>query len=74
MGFGLAAALAKGLSNIYVTAPTPENLKTFFEFTVIGLEALGFQRSLHFEVIKEGDKSTDSVIKINFFAKHKQIV
>jgi N-acetyltransferase 10 len=57
MGLGLAAALAKGLSNIYVTAPSAENLKTFFEFAQIGLEALGFQKSLHFEVVKEGDKN-----------------
>lgn len=73
MGLGLAAALAKGLSNIYVTAPTPENLKTFFEFAQIGLEALGFQKSLHFEVVKDGDKSADNVVKIIFYAKHKQV-
>lgn len=74
MGFGLAAALAKGMTNIFVTAPTPENLKTFFEFAIIGLEALGFQKSLHFEVEKSGDKANDPIVRINFYAKHKQIV
>lgn len=74
MGFGLAAALAKGMTNIFVTAPTPDNLKTFFEFAIVGLEALGFQKSLHFEVIKSGERNSDPVVRINFYAKHKQIV
>jgi N-acetyltransferase 10 len=30
VGMGIAAAVASGLSNIFVTAPGPENLKTLF--------------------------------------------
>ena len=84
MGLGLAAALAKGISNIFVTAPTPENLSTFFEFCIKGLELLGFKQSLHFEVLRapvergerqaENKGSMESVTRINFFATHKQIV
>lgn len=78
MGFGLAAALSKGVTNIFVTAPAPENLITFFEFTVKGLELLGFKQSIHFEVVKSsernGEKVPEAIVRINFFATHKQIV
>lgn len=74
MGFGLAAALAKGLSTIFVTAPAPENLGTFFEFCIKGLEALGFQENLHFEVVRAGSKNMDCIVRLSFHAKHKQVV
>lgn len=78
MGFGLAAALAKGVTNIFVTAPAPENLTTFFEFTIKGLELLGFKQSVHFEVVKSanknGERTVETVVRINFYATHKQIV
>ena len=32
LGLGIAGALALGYSNIFVTAPSPENLRTLFEF------------------------------------------
>lgn len=32
MGLAIAGALALGYSNIFVTAPSPENLRTLFEF------------------------------------------
>lgn len=38
-----AAALKLGFSNIFVTAPSPENLVTFFEFLISSLETLDFR-------------------------------
>ena len=32
LGLAIAGALALGYSNIFVSAPTPENLRTLFEF------------------------------------------
>jgi len=32
LGLGIAGALGLGYSNIFVTAPSPENLRTLFEF------------------------------------------
>jgi N-acetyltransferase 10 len=32
LGLGIAGALALGYSNIFVTAPSPENLRTLFDF------------------------------------------
>ena len=51
IGMSTAAAVAMGLSNIFVTAPSPENLPTFFEFLVKGLDALGFKENQHFDII-----------------------
>jgi N-acetyltransferase 10 len=50
LGLGLAAAVALGMSNMYVSSPTPENLGTLFEFIVKGLNALGFQAHMHYQV------------------------
>lgn len=36
LGIAVAAAVAFGYSNIFVTSPSPENLKTFFEFVFKG--------------------------------------
>jgi N-acetyltransferase 10 len=36
LGLAVAGAVAFGYSNIFVSSPSPENLKTFFEFVFIG--------------------------------------
>jgi tRNA(Met) C34 N-acetyltransferase TmcA len=36
LGLCLAGAIAYGYANIFVTAPSPENLKTVFEFLLKG--------------------------------------
>ena len=43
LGLAIAGALALGYANIFVTAPSPENLKTLFEFAVGGLEQMGYK-------------------------------
>lgn len=52
IGLCLAGAVSYGLSNIFVTAPSPENLKTVFEFVISGLKALKYTEHLDFEVNK----------------------
>ena len=51
IGISVAAGIACGFSSIFVTAPNPENLKTFFSFVFLGLEALGYKDNLHYEII-----------------------
>lgn len=41
LGIAVAGAIAFGYSNIFVTSPSPENLKTFFEFV--------FKGNIHFK-------------------------
>lgn len=43
LGLSVASAIVYGYSNIFVTAPSPENLKTLFEFVFKGLEALNYR-------------------------------
>lgn len=50
IGLCLAGAVSYGYSNIFVTAPSPENLKAVFEFVLIGLKALKYTEHLDFEV------------------------
>lgn len=40
MGLSIAAAIAFGYSNIFVTSPSPENLKTLFEFVFKGTRCI----------------------------------
>jgi N-acetyltransferase 10 len=48
IGLGIAGAIKLGYSSIYVTAPSPLNLKTLFEFVVVGLENLGYKERMDF--------------------------
>ena len=43
LGLAVATAVAYGYSNIFVTSPSPENLKTFFEFVFKGFDAIEYQ-------------------------------
>lgn len=43
LGLAVAGALALGYSNIFVTAPSPENLRTLFEFVFKGLDELDYK-------------------------------
>ena len=48
IGLAIAAAIKLGFSSIFVTAPSPNNLKTLFEFLVNGLEILGYKERMDF--------------------------
>lgn len=45
LGLAIAAAIAYNYTNILVTSPHPENLKTLFKFLLEGLDALGYEVS-----------------------------
>ncbi len=45
LGLAIAGAIAFGYSNIFVTAPSPENLNTLFDFVFQGLDALEYKAS-----------------------------
>lgn len=51
IGLCLAGAVSYGFANIFVTAPSAENLKTVFEFIISGLKALRYTEHLDFEVM-----------------------
>ena len=42
LGLAIAASIAHGYSNIFITSPSPENLKTLFEFVFKGFDGLNY--------------------------------
>ncbi|KAK6023751.1 putative ATPase DUF699 [Ostertagia ostertagi] len=61
-GLALAGAVAFGYSNIFVTSPSPENLRTLFEFVMKGFDTDGlpeFQKAL---------------VRVNVFREHRQTI
>lgn len=55
LGISIAGAIAFGYSNIFVSSPSPENLNTLFEFVVKGLNAMGYEEHLNYEVLRSTD-------------------
>lgn len=56
LGLALAAAIKAEYHNIFVTSPTPENLKTLFEFVIKGLNALGYEETTDYEVVRSNNE------------------
>lgn len=75
IGLCLAGAISYGYSNVFVTAPSPENLKTVFEFLIKGLQAFNYQEHIDYEVLTEhiGDVGK-VVVRVNIFRQHRQTV
>ncbi|KAH8740787.1 hypothetical protein FG386_002749 [Cryptosporidium ryanae] len=85
LGLSLACAISQGYSNIFITAPTPENVITVFEFIEIGLISLGYVEHKHFELVRSklghesnvGGESRNSVsrlIRVSVFKEHRQTI
>jgi N-acetyltransferase 10 len=75
LGISLAAAVAYGYSNIFIAAPSPENLKTLFQFLFKGFEALGYEEHHDYNIVQS--KSPDypkSVVRVNIFKNHRQTI
>ncbi|KAH9479353.1 RNA cytidine acetyltransferase [Psilocybe cubensis] len=80
LGLAIAAALAHGYANIFVTSPSPENLKTLFEFVFKGLDALGYEEHLDYDIAvaqnlgENKEESSKSVVRVNVFRDHRQTI
>lgn len=75
LGLSVASALAKGLTQIYVSAPSPENLKTFFQFTKQGLKKLGYKERSEYDVVVSTKPAYNkAVVQLNVTKSHKQCV
>ena len=70
-----ASAVLMGFSNIYITAPSPENLVTYFEFLIKALETLGMKENQNFDVIQSTNPDFNkAIIRINIYKTHRQFV
>jgi N-acetyltransferase 10 len=75
LGLAIAGALGLGYSNIFVTAPSPENLRTLFEFIVRGLDGLGYAEHVDYEIVESTNPAFGRApIRVNVFKTHRQTV
>lgn len=75
LGMSLAAAVAYGYSNIFVTAPSPENLNTVFDFIFKGFDALKYKEHLDYEIIQSTNPEfNNAIVRVNIFREHRQTI
>lgn len=74
MGLAIAGAVALGYSNIFVTAPTPENLRTLFEFVFKGLDALDYKEHLDYDLVESTNPEFGkAIVRVNIYRSHRQV-
>lgn len=75
LGLAIAAALAHGYSNIFVTSPSPENLQTLFEFVFKGMDALGYEEHLDYDIMQSTNPDFNkAIVRVNVFRSHRQTI
>ncbi|KAH3764049.1 N-acetyltransferase 10 [Pelomyxa schiedti] len=75
LGLAITGAIVMGYSNVYVTAPSPDNLRTVFEFVIRGFDALGFHEHQDFNIIQSENVDLQKpVVRINIFRAHRQTI
>ncbi|KAI0263903.1 GNAT acetyltransferase 2-domain-containing protein [Gloeopeniophorella convolvens] len=75
LGLAIAAALAHGYSNIFVTSPSPENLKTLFEFVFKGMDELGYEEHLDYDIAQSTNPDFNkAIVRVNVFRQHRQTI
>ena len=75
LGLAIAAALAHGYSNIFVTSPSPENLKTLFEFIFKGMDGLGYEEHLDYDIAQSTNPEfNNAIVRVNVFRDHRQTI
>lgn len=75
LGLAIAAALTYGYSNIFVTSPSPENLKTLFEFVFKGMDALGYEEHLDYDIAQSTNPDFNkAIVRVNVFRSHRQTI
>ena len=75
LGLAVAAAIAHGYSNIFITSPTPENLRTLFEFIFKGFDALKYDEHLDYDIIQSTNPTFNkAIVRVNVFRNHRQTI
>jgi N-acetyltransferase 10 len=74
MGLAIAGAVALGYSNIFVTAPSPENLRTLFEFVFKGLDAMEYKEHLDYDLMESTNPDFGkAIVRVNIYRSHRQV-
>ncbi|AGO10706.1 AaceriAGR346Cp [[Ashbya] aceris (nom. inval.)] len=75
LGIALAAAVSHGYSNMFVTSPSPENLKTLFEFIFKGFDALGYQEHIDYDIIQSTNPAFNkAIVRVDIKRAHRQTI
>ena len=75
LGVAIAAAVAHGYSNIFITSPSPENLKTLFEFIFKGFDALNYSDHLDYDIIQSTNPAFNkAIVRVNIHRAHRQTI
>jgi N-acetyltransferase 10 len=76
LGLAVACAVGMGYSNIFVSSPHPENLKTFFEFLFHGFDALEYKEHQDYDLLTSTNPAygVGSIVRVNVFHSHRQTV
>lgn len=75
LGVAIAAAVAHGYSNIFITSPNPENLKTLFEFVFKGFDALGYLDHVDYTILQSTNPDFNkAIVRVNIHRQHRQTI
>ena len=75
LGVAIAAAIAHGYSNIFITSPSPENLKTLFEFLFKGFDALSYLDHTDYTIIQSTNPDFNkAIVRVNVHRQHRQTI
>lgn len=75
LGVAVAAAVAHGYSNIFITSPSPENLKTLFEFIFKGFDALNYMDHVDYSIIQSTNPDFNkAIVRVNIYRQHRQTI
>lgn len=68
LGVAMAGAVALGYSNIFVTAPSPENLKTLFEFVFKSFDAMDYKEHIDYDLAESTNPAFNkAIVRVNIF-------
>ncbi|OAE26338.1 hypothetical protein AXG93_4324s1040 [Marchantia polymorpha subsp. ruderalis] len=75
LGVAIAGAIALGYSNIFVTSPSPENLKTLFEFIFKGFDAMDYKEHIDYTLVESTNPAFNkAIVRVNVFRQHRQTI
>jgi tRNA(Met) C34 N-acetyltransferase TmcA len=58
-----------------VTSPSPENLKTLFDFVFKGMDALGYEEHLDYDIAQSTNPDFNkAIVRVNVFRDHRQTI
>lgn len=75
LGVAVAAAIAHGYSNIFITSPSPENLKTLFEFVFKAFDALNYVDHVDYTILQSTNPDFNkAIVRVNVHRQHRQTI